>query len=145
LLMNAAMTECELRHDAFRWESLGAFADLAELRLRLRIYLAQRAVPAADLAAIVLGLQEASKNALRASAGDAVTVAVWIEDEVIYACVSDQGSGLARGTPHDCPSPWQTHGRGLYLMRCLMDGVEIDCSAGTKVWMQRRLARRLSA
>jgi anti-sigma regulatory factor (Ser/Thr protein kinase) len=83
-----------------------------------------------------------SKNARRARADQAVTIAVSIEDEVICACVGDQGSGLACGTTHTCPSPRQTHGRGLYLTRSLMDGVEIDCSSGTTVSMQRRLARR---
>jgi anti-sigma regulatory factor (Ser/Thr protein kinase) len=143
--MNPTLTECDPRRDAFRRDLRGPFADLAELRLRLRVYLAQRSVPAADVDATILAVQEASKNALRAGAGQAVTIAVWIEDEVMYACVRDQGSGLAAGTSHSCPSPWHTHGRGLFLMHSLMDNVEIDCSDGTTVSMRRRLTLKMKS
>jgi anti-sigma regulatory factor (Ser/Thr protein kinase) len=143
--MNAVLKDCDLGRDAFRWDLRGALAELAELRLRLRVYLAQRSVPAADVDATILAVHEASKNALRARAGQAVTIAVWIEDEVMYARVRDQGSGLAAGTSHRCPSPRHTHGRGLFLMHSLMDNVEIDCSDGTTVSMRRRLALKMKS
>lgn len=134
--------ECGVGEDVFRWQLDGDLAALAELRGQLRDYLAERAVPAAVAADVLLSLQEASKNALRASGGRPVDVAVSIENGSVSVCVSDHGRGFAPSARQSCPSAWQTRGRGLYLMRSLMDSVEIDCSDGATVSMRRRLSRK---
>jgi anti-sigma regulatory factor (Ser/Thr protein kinase) len=143
--MRDFVTECGVGQAAFRWELQGSFVLLAELRLRLRADLARHAVPADAAADIVLAVQEASKNALRVSGGQTVSIAVWVSGEVICVSVKDQGRGFVDDASPSCPSVWRTRGRGLYLMRALMDSVEIDCSAGTSVSMQKRLARSQSA
>jgi anti-sigma regulatory factor (Ser/Thr protein kinase) len=67
--MNAIVTKSRAQGGAFRWELRSAFELLAELRLQLRAYMAEQAVPAEVAADVVLAVQEASKNAMRADAG----------------------------------------------------------------------------
>lgn len=143
--MNAGATECQFGPEAFRRQLEGVFGLLAELRRELRGYLAARGVPADVVADVVLAVQEAAKNSLRASAGQPVDVAVWVRRQVVCVSVRDRGDGLAAEVSRGCPSAWSTHGRGLYLMRSVMDSVAIDCTHGTIVCMRRRLVRRQSA
>ena len=131
--------------DAFRWELRSDLAALAELRARLRDFLARQAVSSAAAADVILSLQEAAKNAMRASGGRPVRVTVWIRRDTVNVCVRDHGAGFSLSAPRRCPRVWQTGGRGLYVMRTLMDSVEIDCSDGAMVLMRRRLSSTAAA
>jgi anti-sigma regulatory factor (Ser/Thr protein kinase) len=136
--MAIRVTERTSMPDMFRWELRSDPELLSELRLRLRHYLAQPAVPADVAADMILSLHEAAKNAVRAAGNRPVEVLVWPEGNVMRAQVRDHGTGFQVAGGHRCPSAWQTHGRGLYLMHSLMDNVEIDCSDGVTVSMSKR-------
>jgi anti-sigma regulatory factor (Ser/Thr protein kinase) len=145
--MNDRVTGCAFGQGAFRRELQSVVELLGELRRELRAYLAEHAVPADVAADVVLAVQEAAKNAMRARPGRSVAIAVWVQAQVVCVSVKDQGTGLvlADDAPRGCPSAWSTHGRGLYLMRSVMDSVAIDCSDGTSISMRRRLTRRQTA
>ncbi len=98
-----------------------------------------------DLATIELALHEALANAIvhgnRTNPGMAVRVclAVW-DDCRVLAVVKDVGDGF---DPDSLSSPvagenlLESHGRGIFLMRHLMDEVEFQFNAGTEIRMQR--------
>ena len=103
-------------------------------------------VPADTTADVLLAVQEAAQNGVCTGAGHAVHVAVWPQGRVVSASVKDYGEGLADDPSRVCPPAWNTHGRGLHLMRRVMDRVAIDCSDGTSVCMRRHsLSRSQSA
>lgn len=110
--------------DAFRWQLDGDLAALAELRLQLRDYLAERAVPATVANDVLLSLQEASKNAVRASGGRPVDVAVSIERDSVSVCVSDHGRGFAP-SPAELPERL-ADARAGSLSDALADGQRRD-------------------
>lgn len=136
------MTRRERKQARLRCSLDGDLATLGALRSRLRVYLANRSVPAEVEADIVLATQEAAMNAVRAGAGTPVSVAVWADPEAIWVSVQDSGRGFAHHCLPRWPSPWSTHGRGLCLMHALMDGVEITHAHGTRVVMHRSLSDR---
>jgi anti-sigma regulatory factor (Ser/Thr protein kinase) len=123
----------------------GDLGALGALRLEARAYLARHDVPRDVAADVVLAIQEATKNAVRASSGETVAVTVWVDGGAVWVRVRDRGKGLARRGSPRCPSVWRTHGRGLCLMHALMDGVAIERSRGTRVTMHRALVRAHSA
>ena len=145
--MNDRVTGCAFGRGAFRRELQGVFELLGELRRELRVYLAEHAVPADVAADVVLAVQEAAKNAMRAGPGRTVAISVQVQAQGVCVSVKDQGGGLAFADDpsRGCPSAWSTHGRGLYLMRSVMDSVAIDCSDGTSISMLRRFSRRQTA
>ena len=113
--------------------------------MQVRAYLDRHDVPADVTADVVLAIQEATKNAVRASSGETVVVTVWLRGGSVWVRVRDHGSGLLRRGSPRCPSVWLTHGRGLCLMHALMDGVEVQRSRGTRVTMHRTLTRAQTA
>jgi len=123
----------------------GDLGALGALRMQARAYLDRCGVPPDVTADIVLVIQEATKNAVRASSGKAVFVTVWLDGGSVWVRVRDHGSGLVRRGSPRCPSVWRTHGRGLCLMHALMDGVEVERSRGTQVTMHRALSRAQTA
>lgn len=136
--MDALVTKPAGKRDGLLCRLDGDLAALGVFRLQMRAYLADRAVPSATAADIVLAAQEAAKNAVRASSGRTVAIALWIDHEAIWVSVQDAGKGFG---PR-CASPWSTHGRGLCLMYALMDEVEITQARGTRVVMHRHLSER---
>jgi anti-sigma regulatory factor (Ser/Thr protein kinase) len=135
--MAATLTLRDVARGAFRWTLTQDPAHLAEFRVHLRRYLAPPAVPAKVAADIILSLHEAAKNAQRAGGLRPVEIVVWTENDVVRAWVRDSGAGFRADEPSDRPSAWQTHGRGLFLMRSLMDSVQIDGSDGVTVFMSK--------
>ena len=142
--MDARKTAPRNPRGALRRRLDGDLGALGALRLEARTYLARHDVPRDVVADIVLAIQEATKNAVRASSGEAVAVTVWVERGAVWVRVRDRGKGLARRGSPRCPSAWRTHGRGLCLMHALMDGVDIERSHGTRVTMHRGLTRARS-
>jgi serine/threonine-protein kinase RsbW len=137
-VMTTAATECTGTPGTFRWELRADPELLSELRLQLRRYLAGTGVPDDVAADVILSLHEAAKNALHADGGQPVEVLVWREGNLLRARVRDHGAGFQMAADNRCPPAWQTHGRGLYLIRSLMDSVEVDCSDGVTVSMSKR-------
>lgn len=140
--MDTGAASCPFGPAAFHRELEGVFGLLGELRCELRGYLAARGVPADVMADVVLAVQEAAKNSMHAGAGQPVDVAVWVRRQIVWVVVRDRGDGLVAEVSRSCPSAWSTHGRGLYLMRSVMDSVAIDCTHGTSVCMRRRIRRQ---
>jgi anti-sigma regulatory factor (Ser/Thr protein kinase) len=107
------------------------------MRARLRAYLEERLVPDTVVTDVVLCVHEAATNGLRCGGGE-VDVHVWLRSGRVIASVKDHGAGFAFRR-QVLPDPTATGGRGLYMIRCLMDAVEIECSRGTLVHMEKRL------
>ncbi|WP_169745122.1 SpoIIE family protein phosphatase [Cryptosporangium arvum] len=118
-------------------------ADLAELtgvRHRLRAWLTDHDVDRHDGFAIVLACSEAIGNAIEhgyrnpeVAATGTVTISASIVDERVDVTIGDGGLWQPRETPPD-------RGRGLMLMKRLMDEVTVDrATTGTTVTMSRRV------
>jgi serine/threonine-protein kinase RsbW len=89
----------------------------------LRQALEHLAVPTAVIDEIVLALTEACANVVdHAAAHEAYQVDVAIDDETCRISVLDDGPGFDPSTAVDAPSsPLDDRGRGLVLMRALVD------------------------
>ncbi len=121
---------------------LRSTSDLQSLREWLRGELASYA-DRALVADVVVATQEAVTNSLR-SHGEGtrpVKVRLTVDDDYLWVEVEDCGSGFLRvETWCQRPSSDAVHGRGLYLMRTLMDVLEISSyPAGSRVRMGKRL------
>jgi len=112
---------------------------LAGLRRAVRDCL--REVPGEAAEELVLALNEAATNAILhgSRGGDPVQVAVWVRDGWVEATVVDHG-------PAQPPRPPPTtdrlsgHGRGLWLLDCLVDEVRVErVKLGTRVTLRRRI------
>ncbi|MFI5617799.1 ATP-binding protein [Streptomyces sp. NPDC051567] len=95
--------------------------------------------------AVHLAVHEAALNALRHAGGEGGTTATLelaVDDGCIVATVTDDGPGF---DPVAVPDPRTTdrlrrpHGRGIFLMRHLMDRVDFDfpVGGGTRVTLRR--------
>jgi len=91
---------------------------------------------------VLLCVQEACKNAVcHSGSGESIDVSITLDDDAVYAVVRDYGGGFDHARlPHRPPHPLSASGRGLFLIRALMDQVEIHGSSGTEVRMCKILA-----
>jgi serine/threonine-protein kinase RsbW len=107
---------------------------LPGLRRRLRAWLAHHGLAEAA-GEIVLAVSEALNNSIEhayAEPGGIVRLAMSVDDGLLRVEVADRGRWQE-------PQPSDERGRGIMLMRSMMDNVEIDSDAdGTRT----RLARR---
>lgn len=101
-------------------------------------------VPARVRADVVSATEEAVVNALMHSRAPSGTVQVTalVFDGRVEVTVRDDGRGFdpsALDAQHP-PDPLEAHGRGLFLVRALMDEVQIDSGEhGTTIRMVRRM------
>lgn len=91
-----------------------------------------------------LAIAEAVSNAFAHGQRDGVPycrVHVQREPRLLRITVEDRGPGFRwAGLPARMPSPDEDHGRGVHLIRILMDGVSIvSTPAGTRIEMVKRL------
>jgi anti-sigma regulatory factor (Ser/Thr protein kinase) len=121
------------------------FRDAGELQA-LREWLREELSARADercVADVVVAVQEAVTNSLRSRGPGRRPVAVHLDldDGYVWVEVVDSGPGLADAdTVGPRPSTDAVNGRGLYLMRSLMDVLEISSyPAGSRVRMGKRL------
>jgi anti-sigma regulatory factor (Ser/Thr protein kinase) len=114
-------------------------AQLAGLRQAARHALREVPTPIAE--ELILALDEAATNAILygSRGGDPVQVAVWVRGDWVEATVVDHG-------PAQPPRPPPTtdrlsgHGRGLWLLDCLVDEVRVErVKLGTRVTLRRRI------
>jgi anti-sigma regulatory factor (Ser/Thr protein kinase) len=131
---------------------LSSSAQLVTFRQQLRGLLAARHVTEAEREAIVLAAVEALDNALlaceRCERSDCqVEVVVSLIADYVCVEVRDAGAGT-KGACLDLAKlagESAEHGRGLYLMRELMESLElVSRSQGTLVRMMKRLPGRES-
>ena len=117
--------------------------DLSVLRRWLRDELSTHADPGC-VADVVVATQEAVTNSLRSSGAGRrpVSVRLHLDDGYVWVDVEDCGPGFSVGdTGGERPSTEATGGRGLYLMRFLMDVLEISALPyGSRVRMGKRLS-----
>jgi PAS domain S-box-containing protein len=108
--------------------------ELASMRALLRRWLGQADGTDEDVAEILIAAGEAATNAIEHGGNDApFEVAGVIDGDEVDLTVTDRGSWREK-------SPERGGGRGLALIRELMDEVEVTRAAdGTSVRMKRRL------
>jgi anti-sigma regulatory factor (Ser/Thr protein kinase) len=116
-------------------------ADLPGLRRWHRLQL-KDAADSECLAAVTLAATEAATNSLRFAAASCVEIGLTVGGGFVWVDVRDQGPGLTapRARRIRRAPLTATRGRGLYLMRHLMDVLEVRSSdTGSSVHMGRRL------
>jgi serine/threonine-protein kinase RsbW len=116
-------------------------AQLAAVRRAARSYLHGVAGEVAD--DVVLALHEAASNAVMhgSSAGQPVEVVLRVTDRCIEASVLDRGPDPPAPPPDGADAAeLGAHGRGLWLLRGLVDEVRIErVRHGTRVTLRRWL------
>ena len=109
-------------------------SSLPRIRQRLRAWLAALELDQAKAEEIVLAVSEACNNAIehaRPSRDGVIKVILGADEHMLTATVEDHGRWRENGGPGD-------RGRGLPLMRRLMDSVEIERGReGTRVTLRR--------
>jgi serine phosphatase RsbU (regulator of sigma subunit)/anti-sigma regulatory factor (Ser/Thr protein kinase) len=122
--------------NAVRIELPAESGDVRELRRRVRGWLAERGVDSDRRADAVLALNEAVVNAIEHGHRDVrgtITIQLRHRTDRLEITVDDQGTWRE-------PVADDTRGRGIQLMRGLMDRAEIQQSAGgTTVLLEQRL------
>jgi anti-sigma regulatory factor (Ser/Thr protein kinase)/GAF domain-containing protein len=100
-------------------------AQLAGLRQAARHAL--REVPSQIAEELVLAIDEAATNAILygSRGGDPVQVAVWVRDDWVEATVVDHGPAQPV-RPAPTTDRLSSHGRGLWLLDCLVDEVRVE-------------------
>jgi anti-sigma regulatory factor (Ser/Thr protein kinase) len=92
---------------------------------------------------VVLALNEAATNAILygSGGGQPVQVVVHLTDDVIQASVLDHGPPRPAQPPTDADTDaLATRGRGLWLLRRLMDEVQLErVRRGTRVTLRRAI------
>jgi anti-sigma regulatory factor (Ser/Thr protein kinase) len=119
---------------------LAALSELAALRDAVAGLLARHGVPDEVAYDVVLAVQEAAKNALARCDGRVPPVRVVVEcDEArVDVEIVDPGKGFDLGAVEAVPvDPWSEHGRGLLLIRRLMDSLSVECRDVCVVHMSR--------
>jgi serine phosphatase RsbU (regulator of sigma subunit)/anti-sigma regulatory factor (Ser/Thr protein kinase) len=119
---------------------------VAEARAFVAGFLADLRAPVETSAEILLAVGEAAANAYRhgrkEEGRNEIRVHCALEGPTVSVTVADDGPGFdpAAAEAASLPDRFSAGGRGLFLMRKLMDDVEIDISgSGTKVTMSRRV------
>jgi anti-sigma regulatory factor (Ser/Thr protein kinase) len=118
-------------------------AQLASFRRRVRKMLSERGLRAQEREAIVLAAVEALSNALQACEVADCHIEVVVSLVTDYVCVEVRDADERfKGACLDLVEVGEAeeHGRGLYLMRAMMESLElVPRSRGTLVRMLKRL------
>jgi anti-sigma regulatory factor (Ser/Thr protein kinase) len=121
-----------------------ALSALGAAREQARTFLRGFDLPEPAVFDVVLCLEEACKNAIRFSGSDReIDVTVAVSRHEVDLVVRDHGVGFE---PRDVdpavpPDPFETQGRGLFLLNCLMDDVRIARDRGAIVRARKAVAR----
>lgn len=118
-------------------------ARLAPVRGRLRAAGTEAGMGAAPLYDLLVATTEAVTNAMTHGAPGPVEVEWGVEHDLFVVCVSDRGGGRA---PTGLTGDREHHGRGIAVMRLLVDGLALASGAqGTTVRISKRIAPSLEA
>jgi len=99
----------------------------------------------ADAWDIASAVFEACANAVHHGAEGSrarVTLTVHASDDRFQAVVQDAGRGFTCSANTSLPAPTSHRGRGIPLMRTLMDEVRFESNGGCKVTLTKRLPHR---
>ncbi len=114
-------------------------AELSGLRRAARQAL--REVPTQVVDEMLLALDEAATNAILygSRGGDPVEVAVRVRGAWVEATVLDHGPARPPD-PLPTAAGFRSRGWGLWLLRCLVDEVRLECvKLGTRVTLRRQI------
>ena len=120
---------------------------IAEIRSFVSGFLVDLRAPVEASSEILLAVGEAAANATRhgrrLEGRSEVRVRCAVEQSVVSITIADDGPGfdVARLERTELPDPFASGGRGLFLMRELMDEVKIETSdRGTTVLLRRAVS-----
>jgi anti-sigma regulatory factor (Ser/Thr protein kinase) len=121
----------------FRAEIVADPVELAGLRQQFEGWLQGAGVPDADVVDLVIALNEAVANAVEhGSPSDFVNIRAELVHGSVSIGVADTGRWKERGLVPDS----EGRGRGLMIIRALVEDVGVRCSGeGTTVTMRRRV------
>lgn len=113
---------------------------LADARRALWQWLEPRATEPEVVSDVVMAAGELCANGLRAARSRAVITAKEVSGTVLVE-VSDDGDGISGEVPESAPPPMAESGRGLYVVRRLVDVLWIRPlpEGGTRATFARRL------
>jgi serine/threonine-protein kinase RsbW len=114
---------------------------LAAARHQVSDFLGAHGVHRPCIEDVLVALTEATTNATMHSGADEADIHLAILDDHVRLTVADQGVGFT-ADPADLtrrPSLLSPGGRGLYLISCVMDSVQIDGTHGTTITMVKHL------
>ena len=115
-------------------------AVLPLMRAQARRFLTRDAFAEDFVEDIVLCLQEACKNAIRFSGSRrGILVQLYLEPAIVHVVVRDFGVGMAPGAMDVSSAPLAENGRGLRIIRCLMDELEVNVDRGTELRMAKNV------
>ena len=115
-------------------------AALPLMRARMRVFLDRDALDEEFVEDVVLCVQEACKNAMRYSRSSAgILVRLTLDDCALCILVRDYGVGIGADALAVAPAPLAENGRGLYIIRRLMDELDVRVSEGTELRMVKRV------
>src|SRR5689334_24888967 len=122
------------------------FAKIRALSGRVRRFLLKHRCSEQTRADVELALVEACNNAIQHAPSEVapqpVIVEVWIGRAEIELRVIDHGPGFSWPGEIELPDPEMETGRGLYLIRRVMDSVRYERGAGKNALVLRRKRRR---
>jgi len=113
---------------------------LAALRQAARAYLRGVSDEVAD--DVVLALHEAATNAVLygSRGGQPIQVGVHVNHDWVEATVLDHGPQPPAGLPATDPAELRASGRGLWLLRRLVDEIRLErVKLGTRVTLRRAI------
>lgn len=112
------------------------------MRTQTRTFLCADGLDEEFVEDVVLCVQEACKNAIRFSrSSTGIIVRLTLDDDALHVVVRDFGVGMAMGALKIRPATLAEHGRGLHIIRCLMDELDVRVAGGTEVRMVKRVPR----
>jgi anti-sigma regulatory factor (Ser/Thr protein kinase) len=127
-------------HSELRLTSALAAPNITALRAEVAAFLSSNQVSADNTDDILLALTEAATNASRHSGSSSADVHVVLFDHTVAVTVTDGGVGFDHERVGlSCPHLLSPGGRGLFLIRSVMDLVEVTCTDGTRVRMTKHL------
>jgi len=120
---------------------------LLRARERIRDYLTAHCSDQTSVNDVVLAIEEACTNAIRHSGSGAdIEIRLTFRGANLHVAVSDKGHAfdVASFDPQRPPDPLLDHGRGLFLISRLCDGLELRVNGGLDVRMVKRAALTLA-
>lgn len=124
-----------------------AFDSVAIARRAVGVFAQSRGFSVSDVSDIVLAVGEACSNAVEHghTAKGQIVVRCTFEDNKLTIEIGDRGHGFdeKRALNTAIPAEFLGRGRGIPIMRAVMDGVRYEISdAGTTVYLEKRLIAR---
>ncbi len=124
-----------------------AFDSVAVARRAVGIFAQSRGFSPSDVSDIVLAVGEACSNAVEHghTAKGQIVVRCTFEDDKLTVEIGDRGRGFdeKRALDNAIPAEFLGRGRGIPIMRAVMDGVRYEITKiGTTVFLEKRLVAR---